>query len=161
MFFVISGFVLIVLVMCISIWKDLPRNLYGTLITCLVMFAILPPCLIHLGYNDPQLEQTVELVSLTDDIASVGEYVTVSGEKVYTYRYEVENTTELEGKMYKTATVSGDVQEVESSECKEPMLYIYVEKTKNSEWFSVHTKDRYVYIFYVPEGTITHEITLD
>lgn len=130
-----------------------------------VILGIIPPVCIHAGYEEKELASTIELVSLGTDITSVGSgnrrYVTVSGEKVYTYRYKVKNTSGLEGTMYKTETISGNVQEVESLECKNPMLYIYKEKNKNSIWFSYNIGDRYTYIFYVPEGTIVRAVTLD
>lgn len=155
----------IVLVFWRGCCKDWSIGLMACLTIISVFVGIITPLCINLGYNEKQLETKIQLVSLGTDITSTGSgsrrYVTISGEKVYTYRYEVENTTELSGTMYKTDTVSGNVEEIESAECNTPMLYIYVEKTKNSWWFSVYTQDRYSYVFYVPEGTIVRDVTLD
>ena len=157
---------LAILVIYLSVVWDWPERSGPILaVAILVGVGVVTPLLFDLGYNEREVETTVELVSLGTDVTSVGSgnrrYVTVSGEKVYTYRYEVENTTELEGTMYKTATISGNVEEIESAECETPMLYVYVEKTKNAWWFSFNTGDRYIYVFYVPEGTIVRDVTLD
>lgn len=162
-------FALAVGLVVLFFWLGFRNDWNPGIITVLLVFSLLggiiTPLCINLGYNEKQLETKVQLVSLGTDITSTGSgnrrYVTISGEKVYTYRYEVENTTELSGTMYKTDTISGNVEEIESAECNTPMLYIYVEKSKNSMWFSVYTQDRYSYVFYVPEGTIVRDVTLD
>ncbi len=166
MLWFILAIVLVIVIGGVGIWKDWSAGSISFLaVFVLLGVSLIPPACIDLGYKEKQLETTVELVSLGTEVTSVGSgnrrYVTVSGEKVYTYRYEVENTTNLEGTMYKTETVSGNVEEIESEKCETPMLYIYVEKSKNSWWFSMHTNDRYTYVFYVPEGTIVRDVTLD
>ena len=165
MLFVVIGFGLAALFFELGFHKYWDTGLIVFLVAFSLLGGIITPFCIDLGYNEKQLETKVQLVSLGTDVTSVGtgnkRYVTISGEKIYTCRYEVENTTELEGSMYKTATISGNVQEIESEACKTPMLYVYVEKTKNSWWFSANTQDRHTYVFYVPEGTIIRNITLD
>ena len=166
MLWFILAIVLVIVICGIGIWKDWSAGSISFLAVMLLLgVSLIPPACIDLGYEEKQLDTTVELVSLGTEITSVGNgnrrYVTVNGEKVYTYRYETENTTNLEGTMYKTETVSGNVEEIESEKCETPMLYIYVEKNKNSWWFSMYTNDRYTYVFYVPEGTIVRDVTLD
>lgn len=135
----------------------------GVLIVLIV--GLIPPMCVDEGYAEKRLADTIELVPLSTNATSAESdkkiYVTVNAEKVYTYRYEVENTSELKGRMYKTEIVDGNVEEVESSEYTIPTLYIYVEKSKNSIWFSYNIADKYTYVFYVPEGTIVRDVILE
>ena len=154
MLFVILGIIIGLAIMWIGErkrWQTFNTACIAILI--LIIFVAVIPGLIHSGYESPRLEQTVELEPLSHD-SDLPEshntwYVAFDGE--YTYRYKVENDTEFSGTMYKTETVSGNVKEIESPDCKTPTLYVYVEKSKNSVWFSYHLEERVTYVFCVPE----------
>lgn len=109
---------------------------------------------VTLEYEEPVLVDEIQLVSLNNSVASVS-YVYVTPNNVYSYRYEVENTTDLLGKMYETDTISGNVKEIESSECEQAVLRVYVSKPKG-KFGAV----KYTYVFYVPEGTIVKDVIL-
>lgn len=135
---------------------------WGDSFTCaIVLFialaGILLPCMPICGYEQAEVVQEIELVSLSNSIASEGEgnlfYVSLSAGNVYSYRYEVENTTGLSGNAYETSTVSSNVTEVESDECTRPVLIVYVSKAK-SNLFCFGIGDVKSYVFYVPTGTI-------
>ena len=122
----------------------------------------------HSGYEESKLEEQVELVSLSNSVASEGGgmlYVSVNAENVYSYRYEVESDIpEKEGKTYKTATVSEDenieILEVETTDGSKPILAKYVAKGKKSIWTLALGAEEVTYIFYVPEGSIAKDIVL-
>ncbi|MBQ8044318.1 MAG: hypothetical protein IJ272_09295 [Clostridia bacterium] len=124
-----------------------------------IMLAFAPLC----GYEQAEVVQEIELVSLSNTVASEGEgnliYVSVSAGNVYSYRYKVENTTGLSGNAYETNTVSSNVTEVESDECTQPLLIVYVSKAK-SNLFCFGIGKVKSYVFYVPTGTISKEINL-
>ena len=70
-------------------------------------------------------------------------------------------TQHLELKEYKTATIvnNGNVTEIEDPDCQKPVLLEYERTAKKSIWtFGVASETNYV--FYVPEGTISKDITL-
>ena len=118
-----------------------------------------------IGYEEAVLVDEIELVSLNNTVSSEGGgnmfYVSVSASNVYTYRYEIKDKYNLGGKSYETDTKSGNVTEVESKECKTPVLKVYERKPKRS-WitFSFGHSPKLEYVFYVPEGTIQKEIIL-
>lgn len=116
------------------------------------------------GYKEPELIKEIELVTLSNSTASVGKgtclYVEVSASNVYSYRYEVPNTSEVEGKMYEVATVSGNVKEVETNTDK-AVLRIYKIKGKMSVWTFAIGRKKTSYVFVVPEGSISHSVVLN
>ena len=120
------------------------------------------------GYEEPVKAAEVELVSLSNAIASEGRgriYVSVNAENVYSYRYEVESdVVEKEGKIYKANTISGsdgEILEVETTDGTKPMLVKYAQKGKKSIWTFALGCEKYTYIFYVPEGTIVKDVVLN
>ena len=118
-----------------------------------------------IGYKEPVLVDEIELVSLNNTVSSEGGgnmfYVSVSANNVYTYRYEVKDKYNLGGKSYEMATLSDNVTEVESKECKKPVLKVYEKKPKRS-WitFAFGSSSKVEYVFYVPEGTIKKQVVL-
>lgn len=149
--------------LCISIFLDKERFILGILFSVGCVICVLLPFIASFGYQEPVLAEEIQLVSLDNTVSSVGDgnlfYVSVTAENVYSYRYEVDNTTNLPGTMYETAIVSGDVKEIESTECEQPVLKVYASKPKGDFWFTF-AKDKYTYVFYVPEGTIVKDVTL-
>lgn len=115
------------------------------------------------GFNEPELVEEIELVSLNNSVASEGRgglfYVSVTAENVYSYRVEVPNTSEKEGKMYELKTVKGNVKELETDTAK-AVLRVYKAKPKRWLWTFAIGASETSYVFVVPYGSITHEIAL-
>lgn len=115
--------------------------------------------------EDVRLISTTELVTLSNSTASEGNgslfYVTVNAENVYSYRYEVEDKYGKGEKSYKVATISKNVTEIESKDCKVPVLEVYKRKPKRGIGTFAMFADETEYVFVVPEGTISHEINLN
>lgn len=115
------------------------------------------------GFNEPELKEEIELVSLNNSVVSEGIgglfYVSVTAENVYSYRIEVPNTSEKEGKMYELKTVKGNVKELETDTTK-AVLRVYKAKPKRWLWTFAIGASETSYVFEVPYGSITHEIAL-
>lgn len=115
------------------------------------------------GFNEPELVEEIELVSLNNSVASEGIgglfYVSVTAENVYSYRVEVTNTSKKEGKMYELKTVKGNVKELETDTTK-AVLRVYKAKPKRWLWTFAIGTNKTSYVFEVPYGSINHEITL-
>lgn len=113
------------------------------------------------GYEEPELVEEIEFVTLSNSTSSTDRgsrlYVCVSANNVYLYRYEVPNTSTVEGKMYKVATVSGNITESETDTDK-PVLQIYEAKAKKSIWGPVIGEKKTSYVFVVPTGSISYSI---
>lgn len=116
------------------------------------------------GYREPELIEEIELATFSNNTDSVDSdsllYVKVSASNVYSYRYEVPNTSTVEGKMYKVATVSGNVTEMETNTDK-PVLQIYEAKAKKSIWGLAIGMKKTSYVFVVPKGSISHSVVLN
>lgn len=115
------------------------------------------------GFNEPELVEEIELVSLNNSVMSEGRgglfYVSVTAENVYSYRVEVPNTSEKEGKMYELKTVKGNVKELETDTTK-AVLRVYKAKPKRWLWTFAIGASETSYVFEVPHGSITHQIIL-
>lgn len=118
------------------------------------------------GYKPVQEIQTVELQALSDQTTSTGNgrmfYVSINASNAYTYYTEVES--EFAGnhaKAYVSRTISGDnITVVEEENCQSPRLTEYKQDPRITFWsFALDHQKKY-YVFYVPEGTIAHEIAL-
>lgn len=111
-------------------------------------------------YEEWKVYNTTEIVTLSNSTVTEGGgflYVSVSGENVYTYRYEINRTDTITD--YKTDTISGNVVEREDINCKVPELIKERRKGKVTIWsFGLIPDTRYV--FHVPYGTISHEVKL-
>lgn len=137
--------------------------LSGTLI---LLFSIAVGIFIPVsGYKDWKLKDETKLVSLSNATASGSKgfiYVSLSADNVYTYRYEIKSEFgNKTSKVYKTETlVDKDVEEVEDSSCKVPVLKRYERKGKKSIWtFGLLGDEKYV--FYVPEDSISKDVKLN
>ena len=118
------------------------------------------------GYQDWELKQETELISLSNDIASGGSgivYVSLSADNVYTYRYEINSEFVTEtSREYKTATLTGNgVEEIEDPNCDVPVIRVYQRNGKMSFWTFAVASREYKYVFYVPEGSISKEVKLN
>lgn len=111
------------------------------------------------GYKEPELVEEVELATLSNTTVSTDRgsqlYVCVSANNVYSYKYEVPNTSTVEGKMYKFSTVSENVEEVETNTDK-AVLQIYEANAKKSIWGFALRQKKTSYIFIVPEGSVSY-----
>lgn len=113
------------------------------------------------GYEESELVEEIELATFSNNTDSIDSdsllYVEVSASDVYSYRYEVPNTSTVEGKMYKVATVSGNITELETNTDK-PVLQIYEAKAKKSIWGLAIGQKKTSYVFVVPTGSISYSI---
>lgn len=116
------------------------------------------------GYKEPVLVNEIELISLNNELTSTGKgnwaYVSVTADNTYSYRYEVNDKYNLDGKSYKIGTVSENVTEVETKECDKAVLQVYKVKPKITLVSFGLGASKTEYVFYVPEGTIQKEIVL-
>lgn len=132
-------------------------------VTLSAVIAIGCVCPIN-GYREPELIEEIELATFPNNTDSIDSdsllYVEVSASNVYSYRYEVPNTSAVVGKMYKVATVSGNVTEMETNTDK-PVLQIYEAKAKKSIWGLAIGMKKTSYVFVVPEGSISHSVVLN
>lgn len=162
------GFVL--MVFCVFIAAQISSEGFERILcglgACIFILAIIVALFTPLsGYKDWQLVQETELVSLSNGTASGGTgfiYVSLSADSTYTYRYEVDSEFGTEtSKEYETRTLtSGNVQEVEDPNCKVPVIREYYRKGKSSIWTFALCTGQCKYVFYVPEGTISKDVTL-
>lgn len=117
------------------------------------------------GYKSPRELQTVELHALTDQTTSNGRgrfYVSINASNAYTYYTQVESEfANGESKAYVSRTISGDnITVVEEENCQTPRLTEYKQKPYITFWSFGLTCQKKLYVFYVPKGTIAHEIAL-
>ena len=135
--------------------------------TLTVVFSIAFGLFVPLeGYEDKaKLIKETELVSLSNTVASEGHgglfYVSVSANNVYTYRYEVDDEYNISGTSYKVGLLDENVTEVESKDCKIPVLKVYERKAKKGLFTLSLFQNRTEYVFYVPEGSVVKEIFLN
>jgi len=163
---IILGFVLAIisffLLARISSNADVIGLVFVVLILGGIAIGVLSPIS---GYNEWEVVQETELISLSNDMASGGTgivYVSLSADNVYSYRYEINSEFGTEtSREYKTATLTGkDVEEVEDPNCEVPVIRVYKRDAKRTIWtFGLYGETKYV--FYVPEGTISKEIKLN
>ena len=118
------------------------------------------------GYNNWKLVKETKLISLSNSTVSGGTgliYVSLSADNSYTYRFEVDSTFgNKSSKKYKTATIVNDnnIIEIEDFKCQEPILMEYKRTAKKSIWTFGLLSNETSYVFNVPEGTISKDITL-
>lgn len=127
------------------------------------IFGIIIGIFMPTDYKEWELIKRTEIVTLSNSTETQGGgflYVSVSGENVYTYRYEIESEFGTDySTEYEVDTVSGKVIESEDPNCKVPELLKYMRRGKATTWtFGVGCEIKYV--FHVPEGTISHEVKL-
>ena len=106
------------------------------------------------------------MIALSDGVASSGSglfYVSISANNTFTYYTEVETefTTE-NSNSYVSKTVPGYMTViVEEKNNTEPRLLVYKQTGKKSFWYFNVPPPITEYVFYVPEGTIQRNITLN
>lgn len=130
-----------------------------------VITAVVTGIIIPVEYEEWELVNETELVSLSNDTIAEGGggliYVSVSGENTYTYRYKISSEFGTEtSKEYKVDTISEDVIESEDANCEVPVLREYVRKGKITIW-TFGCSEETQYVFYVPEGTIQKDVKLN
>ena len=116
------------------------------------------------GYEEQKMVSTTELVSLRDDVTTEGGilYVSISSTNSYTYYVEVDSPHISESqKAYKSHTISSNnVTIVEDDSYDSARLDTYVTCGKKSFWTFAAITEQYVYVIYVPTGTIARDASL-
>lgn len=86
-------------------------------------------------------------------------YVSLSKDNFYKYRYEINSNLGIEtSKEYVVDLLSNNVEEIEDINCKIPLLLEYKCKFRISKWKIIIPGRVTKYEFYVPKGTINHEL---
>ena len=148
-------------------FKDYFVSLLGiTLAIVCVVAGIIVGILVPVnGYLESQILSTTKLISLRNETVSEGSglfYVSISGTNSYTYYVEVDSTYASNSqKAYKSNTISSNnVIIIEDSSYTSAKLVTYVRYGKKTFWtFAVGAKE-YEYVFYVPPGTISRDISV-
>lgn len=107
------------------------------------------------GYEEPEKVSTTEIVSVRDEVIS-------EGINSYTYYVEVDSPYASNSqKAYESKTISKNkVTIVEDDSYTEAKLVTYLRHGKKSLWtFAIRT-ETYEYVFYVPTGTITQDVSV-
>lgn len=137
----------------------------GALIVCLTILGEILGVSNQHPDADWELHKQTQLVSLSNGLATQGGgfmFVSVSAENAYSYRYEIDSRFGTEtSKEYVVDVVSGNVEEIEDINCETPVLLKYKNKLGISKWRIILPGEATKYVFYVPEGTISHEIKLN
>lgn len=137
----------------------------GVIIVCMALLGELLGTGNTNASRDWKLHEQIQLVSLSNGLATQGGgfmYVSVSAENAYSYRYEIDSKFGSEtSKEYVVDVVSGNVEEIEDINCETPVLLKYKNKLGISKWRIILPGEATKYVFYVPEGTISHEIKLN
>ena len=119
------------------------------------------------NYNEKTVVLTEPLIALSDGVASSGSgglfYLSVSANNMFTYYTEIESEYASENSStYASKTVSGSmVVIVEEKKNTEPRLVVYEQTGKKSFWYFLTPPTITEYVFYVPEGTIQRNVTLN
>ena len=159
--------------LCLWLWKiwDSFGEFFNILLGTIAMLVLFVSLTLGLfvpiqGYSDKaELISETKLVTLSNQVVSEGHgglfYVSVSANNIYTFRYEVDDKYEISGKSYKVGLLDGNVTEVESKNCKVPVLKEYKRKAKKGLFTFAFFQNRKEYVFYVPEGSIVKEVSLN
>lgn len=118
------------------------------------------------NYNEKTVVLEEPLIALSDGVASSGGglfYVSVSANNMFTYYTEVESEHASENSStYVSKTVPGSmVVIVEEKNNIEPRLVVYEQTGKKSFWYFNTPPTITEYVFYVPEGSIQRNMTLN
>ena len=91
-------------------------------------------------------------------------YISIYAENAYTYYLETKVPEWYgEGSAYESYTISGEnvVIMEDDKYINNAKLVKYVLKPKNKFWTAVLVPDKVKYVFYVPEGSIVKDISLN
>lgn len=118
------------------------------------------------NYNEKTVVLTEPLIALSDGVASSGGglfYVSVSANNMFTYYTEVESEYASENsRTYVSKIVLGSMAViVEEKNNTEPRLVVYEQTGKKSFWYFNTPPTITEYVFYVPEGSIQRNMTLN
>lgn len=117
------------------------------------------------NYNEKALVSMEPLIALSDGVSSYSGmfYVSISPDNTFTYytKVETEYTTE-NANSYVSKTTPGYLSViVEEKNNTEPRLLVYKQTGRRSFWYFNVPTTITEYVFYVPEGTIQRNITLN
>ena len=119
------------------------------------------------NYNEKTAVLTEPLIALSDGVASSGSgglfFVSVSANNMFTYYTEIESEYASDNSStYASKTVPGSmVVIVEEKNNTEPRLVVYEQTGKKSFWYFNTPSTITEYVFYVPEGSIQRNMTLN
>lgn len=159
----VLAIIVAIVVLVVELWIFLNDDVWviPTFIVFIGLLVSLSPALgFGDSYNEPILTQEIELVSIKTSTEAQGCYLHISPTNAYSYRYEITDDYNLGGKNYKTKTITSNVREVESKDCKKAVLKVYTRTPKKSIWF-FSGKSIEENVFYVPEGTVIKDISLE
>ncbi len=148
---------------------DLPDAIIAIVATIIIiaLFLGLTGKFLPDNLSEPKLDSTTKLVSLSDNTIFTGQgnmfYISISGVNSYTYYVEVESSYgNSASKAYKSKTITGDnVTIIESDEYTDAKLAVYKLIPQKDFWsFRLLKCPKYEYVFYVPKGTISLDISL-
>lgn len=176
--FVLSGVLVAVFVLS-NLDYDLALLpfLLACIFFCIGIFAsfVVSTATIDTNETPYELVSTTNLVALSDTTvmgtngsgSAFKFYVESEANNVYSYRYEA--VSDIDGsKIYKKASINGNVEEKEVDDCDQPRLEEYlgntIETTMN--YFTGKTKEKVInenviYVFVVPKGSIQKTINLE
>ncbi len=118
------------------------------------------------GYKPIQEVQTIELHALSNQTISTGNgsifYVSISANNSYTFYRQIDSEfADENAKAYTSRTISGNnITVIEEENCQTPRLIIYTQDPYITFWSFGIGCQLEKYVFYVPKGTIAHEISL-
>lgn len=171
MFFCLLGAALAALFLYLAFNTKLgnPESSFGLVFLISVLCFVIGIFAPISGYKEPVITKEIELVSLSNDVASEGGgmiFVKITAGNVYSYRQEVESDYATEnGKTYVVKSVSENaytnIFEVEEGNRDKAILKVYESMPKRNFFtFAILGSTSEEYVFYVPAGTIQNDITL-
>lgn len=168
MLIIVIGIVIVAAVLWISSRFDSNTTIVANISAVIVFAAIVLGLFIPTGYKDEELVEEIELVSLSNSTSAEGKgiiYVSITGENSYSYRHEVDsNYGTATSKEYVVETISekdGNIVEVEDPSCEKAVIQRFVKKSKITIWSFGFGGSETTYVIYVPEGSITKDISLN
>lgn len=147
-------------------WEWDFENTVGFFMAIPILVGLLFSISGNYNYNEKTVVSTEPLIALSDGVVSSGGglfYISISANNMFTYYTEVETEFSTENaSSYASKTVPGKLTViVEEKNNTEPRLVVYEQTGKKSFWYFNTPPTITEYVFYVPEGTIQRNITLN
>ena len=143
-----------------SNWEELLFYLgFAVLVSGVVVGLFVPVT----GYTEWEQVEEEELVSLSTDIATSGNWFAIRSDGIYSYRIQIKSEFGTNStKEYEMRTCDAKkVVEVEDPNITTPVLKVYKREGKGSFISFAFWTDEEKYVFYVPSGTIKQNLNLD
>lgn len=168
MLIIVIGIAIVFVLLLIASLFDNNSTVVANIGTVIVLAALVLGLFLPTGYKDEELVEEIELVSLSNSTSAEGEgiiYVSITGENSYSYRYEVDSkygtTTSKEYVVETISKKNGNIVEVEDPNCEKAVIQRFVKKSKITIWSFGFGGSETTYVIYVPEGSISKEISLN